>query len=367
MKGLHVIFRADASRTIGSGHVMRCLTLADALRKGGADVLFVCRGHPGNLRGPITARGHAVVSLPMNTMPIGNDGSQYASWLGADWQADARETGKAIAAHWGEPADWLIVDHYAIDAQWEAMLRPHAHRVMVIDDLADRHHDCDVLLDHNLVAGFEDRYEGLIPETCTRLLGPDYALLGPEYAELHTKPRQRGGTVRTILVSFGGADPLGLTEKAVRAFLSLERPDIRLDVVIGRMAPSLPAIRTLAREHGNITIHSNLPSLAPLMAKADLAIGAAGTTSWERLCLGLPAIVATIADNQRPIATELARQGLASWINENAEADTAQLSTAVAEALASPPQSDVRHNRVVDGQGTQRVLRAMMREQRHES
>ena len=338
---------------------MRCLTLADALRGNGADVLFVCRDHPSNMCDLIEARGYAVSRLPISAKPLENE-CTYGSWLGAGWREDAAETAAAILRHWREMADWLIVDHYAIDSNWEAALRSHSHRIMAIDDLANRSHDCDLLLDQNLVEDFEDRYQGLVPETCVCLLGPRFALLAPEYAELHMKMRLRQGPVRNIFVFFGGADRFGLAEKVVHAFLSLNRPDVRLDVVVGRLTPSLPNVRALAEGCGNVVVHSNLPSLAPLMAEADLAIGAAGATSWERLCLGLPAIVVTLAENQRPIAAELDRRGLVDWIGDGGRLDVGDFRNAILAHSTIPPNSiSAFQEAQVDGLGAGRVAAAL--------
>src|SRR5690606_211919 len=175
---LKVAIRADASSRIGSGHVMRCLTLAERLREDGADMLFVCRVHDGNLVETIEQRGFSVATL--SPAADRDELAGYAGWLGVSQEDDARQTIKAIAAYGWKKFDWLVVDHYALDAQWESALRPLAGRILAIDDLANRKHDCDVLLDQILVANFERRYDGLVPENATRLLGPKYALLQPD-------------------------------------------------------------------------------------------------------------------------------------------------------------------------------------------
>jgi len=167
-------------------------------------------------------------------------------------------------------------------------------RIFAIDDLADRTHDCDQLLDQNLFADMHTRYASKVPEDCRLLLGPEYTLLQPIYAELHDRIPPREGPVRRILISFGGADRDNLTGRALAAFLSLNRPDIDVDVVISGSSLYIHGIREQVAGRDNIHLHSNLPTLAPLMARADLAIGAAGTTAWERVCLGLPGLVVTL-------------------------------------------------------------------------
>jgi UDP-2,4-diacetamido-2,4,6-trideoxy-beta-L-altropyranose hydrolase len=271
--------------------------------------------------------------------------------------SDAAETIAAIEDSGGKP-DWLIVDHYAIDAQWERALRPHTGHLMVIDDLADRDHDCDLLLDQNLVADFESRYARRIPQGANSLLGPRYALLQPIYADLHKIARPRTGPVRRILVYFGASDLPDLTGRVLSAFLTLCRAEISLDVVIGLVNPHRSMIEQLAAGHTNIVLHYNLPSLATLMVAADVAIGAGGATSWERLCLTLPAIVVTLADNQIPVAQELSRRGLIRWLGDESAVSIATIVEAIEEALTYPAwTADI--DRLVDGIGTARVISVM--------
>ena len=332
---LQVVFRTDASRAIGTGHVMRCLSLAGVLVERGAEVSFICREHDGHLCDLIEERGFIVHRLPApdkeseaETTPT------HATWLGATWQEDADQTGAVIKVLGAKP-NWLVVDHYALDSRWEHALRPLVGRILVIDDLADRAHDCDLLLDQNLVADMQAHYIGKVPEDCHLLLGPEYALLQPIYAELHDRIPPREGPVRRILISFGGADRDNLTGRVLAAFLSLNCPDIDVDVVISDSSPYAPGIRDQVAGHANIHLHGNLPTLAPLMARADLAIGAAGTTSWERLCLGLPTIVITIANNQRAIAHDLHSKRLICWIGHTDEVNLVLIQSSLSHVINS--------------------------------
>jgi UDP-2,4-diacetamido-2,4,6-trideoxy-beta-L-altropyranose hydrolase len=359
---MRVFFRADASTEIGTGHVMRCLTLADALRTQGAACSFICRTHPGNLIALIRQRGFDVHELPFDAnwsvSGYPTHHPAHAAWLGADQATDAAQT---IVGAGKTEADWLIVDHYAIDARWQQVLRSAFRHIMVIDDLADRPHDCELLLDQNLVADMHCRYDGRLATTCTRLLGPKYALLQPAYAELRERTPARSGLLRRILVFFGGADNHNLTGRALAAFHALGRSDIHLDVVIGSDHSQASALKEIAQASPNITLHQTLPSLAPLMAQADLAIGAVGATSWERCCLGLPALVITLAENQRSIAAELHRQGLIRWLGHHDAVDVAILYGALSDCLANDTLSawSQRCWEIVDGRGTARVLQAL--------
>lgn len=348
---MRVAFRVDASSVIGSGHVMRCLTLADCLRDSGADIVFVCRAHDGHLMDTVRRRGHAVESLPTPQTDPALDG--YAAWLGVPQSLDADDTLAALGGRGWVRVDWLVVDHYALDEDWEGRMRGCAARILVIDDLADRRHDCDVLLDQNLVADFETRYSGLLPDKAEVLLGPTYALLRPDFAELAGTKRPRGCSTRRILIFMGAVDR-GTTLRALQGFVALGRGDIACDVVCFNTNPNIEAIERIAGAQANVVLHGALPSLAPLMAQADIAIGAGGATSWERLCLGLASIVIILAENQRPIAEELDRRGLAMLLGNAADVKAEDFTQAIAAALEKPfPVAQAQT--LVDGHGADRV------------
>lgn len=354
---LNVVFRTDASRTIGTGHVMRCLTLASVLAKKGADVSFICREHEGHLCDLIEEKGFSAHCLLAPAEKFKAEATPFhAAWLGATWQEDAEQTGAAIK-NLGFKPDWLVVDHYALEHHWEHTLRPLVGRILVIDDLADRTHDCDLLLDQNLVADMHSRYNNKVPEDCRLLLGPEYALLQPIYAKLHDRIPPREGPIRHILISFGGADSDNLTGRTLAAFLSLKRPDIEVDVVVSRGSSYFSVIQDQTAGHPNIHLYSTLPTLAPLMTRADLAIGAAGTTSWERLCLGLPALVVTLAENQRSIAEGLHQQRLVRWLGHKDEVTEQNLKDALAELIGSSIDKNwsLHCQSTVDGKGVDRA------------
>jgi UDP-2,4-diacetamido-2,4,6-trideoxy-beta-L-altropyranose hydrolase len=354
-----VLIRADASATMGSGHIARTLTLARSLRDAGAAVSFVTRRHAGNLIELCLDSGFETVALEIGTGTAPAEaGPAHAEWLGSSWQEDADATTAAIARRAVRPG-WLIVDHYALDERWERALRPQVERIMVIDDLADRRHDCDLLLDQNLVDDADERYRDKVAETCALMLGPRYALLQPLYAELHERVAVRVGPIRRVLICFGGGDCAGLAQNALRAFLDMKRPDVACDLVVATEDSVLDA---LARGHGNVRVHRRLPSLAPLMADAQLAVGGAGATSWERMCLGLPAIVVTLADNQVAIARTLHRGGYARWLGPVDAVSGDDLRQALQEAFDQG--ADSRSSRLgwstVDGRGLWRVRAALL-------
>lgn len=301
---MKVAIRTDASINIGSGHLMRCLTLADALIGQGAQVYFLCRDLPGFNSELITTHGHVLHLMPRPKPEESEEQSQdllpHANWLPCSQHQDALDCEK-ILQEIGQ-VDWLVVDHYALDYRFEQKLRPFAKQIFVIDDLADRQHECDLLLDQNYIQDLQQRYVGLVPSKCRLLLGPRYALLRPEFLVESQKLRERDGHIRRIFIFFGGSDPDNMTGKALEAIKKLDRPDIEVDVVIGSSQPYKEDIKERASQLPQMNCYDYVQNMAKLMAMADLAIGAGGTTTWERCCLGLPTLIVTLADNQIPIA-----------------------------------------------------------------
>jgi UDP-2,4-diacetamido-2,4,6-trideoxy-beta-L-altropyranose hydrolase len=336
---MRVAIRTDASTKIGSGHVMRCLTLAEELRDSGAEVRFISRAHPGNLNGLIREKGFQCFELPetpaieTTEQRVQVSRSQYASWLGVSQQQDAKETIEVLG---GERSDWLIVDHYGLNEEWEKFLRSHASKFMVIDDLADRRHDCDLLLDQNFFINGEKRYDDLVPPSCTKLLGPKYALLRREFREARKNLRERTGEVKRVLVFFGGSDPDNITRLAIEALSNPELLHLHVDVVIGAQNPNREDVEKLIQERPGITLHIQASNMAQLMSKADLAIGAGGSTTWERLYLGLPSIVIPIAKNQMPSTKDLCDLGVIKSLDKNEEISANCLKEKLTLLLANP-------------------------------
>lgn len=234
---MRIAFRADASLQIGTGHVMRCITLADALRERGAKSTFICRPHTGHLLDLIKQRGHETIALtPADNSFIAPADPFHAKWLGTDWASDAMQTQQALG---DQVADWLVVDHYGLDRRWEKVMRSQAQRIMVIDDLADRPHDTDLLLDQNLGRQAHD-YGGLLSRHTQTLIGPTYALLRPEFAQWreHSLQRRAQPKLKNLLITMGGVDHDNATGKVLDALTHCELPtELRITVVMGPTAP----------------------------------------------------------------------------------------------------------------------------------
>lgn len=301
-------FRVDASIQIGSGHVMRCLTLAKALREHGIQCSFVCREHEGHFGELIKKNGFELFLL---STEIGADlqidsGLAHSSWLRCSIDMDAKQTRQVLP----EKVDCLVVDHYALDARWESQMRSVCQKIVVIDDLADRKHDCDVLLDQNL-GTTETDYSELVPAHCIKLIGPKFALLRPEFAEWreYSLQRRKYPELKNILISMGGVDKDNITGKILHQLsLSLLPDESTITVVMGTTAPWLEDIKSLAIKMPIFTkVLVNVENMAELIANCDFVIGAAGATAWERCCLGVPSLTMVIADNQKKVATALAK------------------------------------------------------------
>ncbi len=320
-----VTFRADASLQIGTGHVMRCLTLADALAAGGTECQFICRAHRGNLIDFIRGKGYVVHALPVSDDVGAGLGAQppdgsavdlvHSHWLAATQAEDAEACAPILAA---QRPDWLIVDHYALDARWERAVAPHFRKLMVIDDLADRPHVCDLLLDQTFSREAAD-YRPLVPAGCNLLCGSQYALLRPEFAALRPYSLQRRAlpVLHELLITMGGVDKDNATGQVLQALRMCPLPvDCRITVVMGATAPWLDEVLNQAQDMPWTTqVLVGVRDMAQLMADSDLAIGAAGATSWERCCLGLPTAMMVLAENQRKIAEALTESGAAYLVD----------------------------------------------------
>ena len=307
---MDIVFRVDASLQIGTGHVMRCLALAQALAAGRCTSTFICRSHEGHMIEYIRSLGFPVTALPRpDEEPVhGRRMPKHAAWLGVSWERDALQTCTALGT---VRPQWLIVDHYGLDAKWELALRVKCYGLMTIDDLADRKHNCDLLLDQNLGPTPAD-YFRLVPPSCRVLTGPEYALLRNEFAQWREfSLSRRKPTTKTILIALGGVDLSNATGRVLRALMAKGLPDdISVTVVLGAHAPwSDDVHRTASEMPFSTRVLSDVRDIARLMAEADLAIGAAGTSSWERCAMGLPTIVLAVADNQRRVAESLETAG----------------------------------------------------------
>jgi UDP-2,4-diacetamido-2,4,6-trideoxy-beta-L-altropyranose hydrolase len=341
------VFRVDASHSMGSGHVIRCLTLADAIRTLGGICHFIYQPLSGSLEHLIEERGYPTYALPL---PCNS------------WHHDAQQTVSTLE-QLKLKLDWLIVDHYDLDYRWHYKLRSSTHKILVIDDLANRPHECDLLLDQSYGRKKTD-YDGLLPDYAHALLGSQYALLRPQFAQQRKASLARHAAltkVEQILITMGGSDPNNMTSLVLdildQSALSTE---LNIDIVIGSQFTQHDILaQRIAHSAYPITLHENIQEIALLMLKADMAIGAGGTTSWERCCLGLPTLLVTLADNQIDIAKALHNQQAIYWLGDSKNIDIQKSIQVVNNYVHNIDQLKamaVAAAEVCDGLGCQRVL-----------
>ncbi len=299
-QGQLALFRFDASAIIGGGHAMRCLTLAGAMSRRGWQCKFAVGPDSLTTVSRLSGFGDDVLVLEGTA---DSEADMIEEWLGGE-------------------CDLLIVDHYGRDAGFEKACRRFAKRIMVIDDLANRPHDCDFLLDQTFGRS-RDEYKSLAPATCKFLLGSGYALIASDFFILRGKTlieRARRKNIGRVLVSFGLSDPDNMTEKALQG-IAASGLDLNIDVVLGSGAPHLDNIRTIAAEMGPmVKLTTDATDMSERMSLADIAIGGGGTSSWERCCLGLPTLVVVVADNQKTVVGKLAQSGAVILLGTAADA-----------------------------------------------
>lgn len=336
---------------------MRCLTLARQLRDQGAEVEFASRLLDGNLCDFIESCGFVMHRLPDSKQSGSADKESMA--FAVDWQRDADEMNLAAKV----VQDWLVVDHYGLDAQWERRMRGCAKRILVIDDLANRSHDCEMLLDQNYFLSPEGRYDGKVPQSCKLLLGPRFALLAPQYDQAEATLRLRDGYVRRVLVFFGGSDPTCETLKALDAIKTLAWPNVHFDVVVGAGNPQKEMIKSRCAELSNTAYYCQTPDMAQLCSLADVALGAGGSANWERFKLGLPSIVVVTAENQRETVDALAAGGYIRLLGQHDEIDAGRMAEALRQMSEQPAvllqMGELVRELMRTGRGAQSVAQLM--------
>ena len=342
---MNIAVRADASRYIGYGHIMRCITLSEELRRRGADVSFICRDDEGSLIDFIEQNGFKVYRLPSEITP----------------EEDAQLTSRLLARR-PRRTDYLIVDHYGLDVSWERNVRPYAERFMVIDDFVDREHICDILLNQNYGVD-ASVYDGITPRECRKLSGSRYVLLRDQFRAARKVIPRRNGNVKKIFIFFGGADNANETSKAIEAAQLLDRRDLSFIILAGGSNPHWQNIESLCGVLSNSVFYRQIYDLAPLMADADLAVGAGGSNTWERCCLGLPSIVTILAENQRVFIERLAREGIVVNMGWFEDVMPSTMAGAIERLVADKEtlrDMSKRSMEIVDGEGAKRVAREIL-------
>lgn len=362
MATVNYVFRVDSSSKIGSGHLLRCLTLARALRDIGAICSFVCRALKGNLNQLVVSEGFSLNELvkPVTGTKITYENEpHHCYWREVDWKIDAAETLSILSV---TKPQWLVVDHYGLWYDWQ-MAVGSGCKIMVIDDLADRKHHCDMLLDQNLGSDHL-RYESLIPVGCKTLFGPDYALLRPEFKEHReaSLARRAGHGVDNILINFGGGDPDNHIARVLHVLLAIDMPsNVTISIIFGGLSAINEEHKQLISEFSNTVVsYGMVRNMAEMLSTSDLVIGAAGSSSWERCCLGVPSIIFPVALNQSGIAEQLSKFGAAIALTDQ-DLSNGNLKILVKDILQSQDLAKMSQvaATVCDGNGVNKIVRVL--------
>ena len=355
-----VVIRVDASVKIGSGHVMRCISLAQNLKNKFITVEFICREHKGHLINYIKNMGFTTHVLNLKLLSKNNDidnsSLYHRDWLETTQKQDAKDCKKILKKI---RVDWLIVDHYAIDKSWQSQVLDMCKKLMVIDDLADREHMCDVLLDYSY-NGNLNRYNALVPKYCKLLLGLNFCLIRLEFLQWrkYSQDNHKNEQLRKILITMGGHDKKNITSKILENLNLLNLPvEVSITVVMSGFSPHIHSIRKQVEiaEH-DVTIKENVSNMAELISNSDLVISAAGSTVWEICCLGVPSVLVVAEDNQLQSIQEFNKIGLyfTDFSQENFILDLKYM------LHDFNNNSNTKWKNIVDGKGVDRVTKVLL-------
>ncbi len=357
---MKIVIRCDSSSKIGIGHVMRCLSLAKSLKKSGCQVEFICQKLDGNIISKIVNYGFFVHVLNSKNKLATNHHIHHSHWLSTSQEQDTSDCTEILLKN---QIDWLIVDHYALNEYWERELKNFCKQLMVIDDLADRKHYCDLLLDQTLDRKKND-YQNLVPSNCRLLIGSEYALLRSDFIKWRefSLGRRNEFKLEQLLVNMGGVDNGNLTEKVLKYITECKIfRNTKIVVVMGSTAPYLARVKNIVKSiSGQIELLIDVNNMAELMAYSDIAIGAPGSTTWERCCLGLPSILIVQAENQKNIANSLQKNNLAVIVDDvkNICQSISNLSTS--KGRLSFIDMANTSSTIIDGKGVDRVLNFLL-------
>lgn len=347
--------RADASDQLGSGHVVRCLAMANVMKDRGHEVSFLSQSLPENLAALVLQQGFALHCLPIAP-------SCVAESPDARWHDDASHSAAALSAM-QSMVDWLVVDHYALDRRWELALRGLCHRILVIDDLANRPHECDVLLDQ-VCTHAASQYNGLVPDRCHLLLGGDYAMLRPEFAQARAAGTigASAGDWRVVHFFFGTSDTPAYTIRFGRLLLE-NFPALKLKAAVGTSFAHIPALVALSLKHqGRLDWTQGVANMAQHMQGCGIAIGTPGMSTWERACMGLPTAHLTNSSSQTEILASLKAAGFCEWFGAIDEISDRDFVSAMTAFLHDERRLEAMREKgltTIDGNGIPRAIDAL--------
>lgn len=352
---MNIVIRADSSIEMGNGHIMRCLTLAERLICEGANVIFVCRDFEKNSISQIENKGIKVIKIPSERETF-----DHIKWTKDNWRLDVEET-ISVINEMEKSTNILIVDHYGIDSNWEIQMSQYVNKVVVIDDLANRKHYCDLIIDPTFGESSE-KYNNLIPKYAKGLYGVKYAILREDFRKFQKKDIVFRGRKIKVHMFFGGIDSLNHTTKYSSIILKKFK-NVELHVVVGKafgFTTDLIQLKTLYPE--NFDWVQDIDNMAEHMSKCDLAIGSPGNATWERACIGLPSAYLATNLNQIPILKRLEKKNLCVFMGEASKLDSATFVGKLSMFLSSETllkQLFYCSTKHVDGLGTDRVIKEL--------
>ncbi len=341
---MNLLFRTEASVTIGTGHVMRCLALAQAYADAGGRAIFAMTAATPAVEARLRGEGFEVVRV---TAPVSTP-------------ADADESARLARQL---SASWIAVDGYEFGDEYQAALKRAGLRVFFVDDHGQaKHYSADLVLNQNAYASasfYPSR------EAYTKLLlGPQYALLRREFNAWRDWKKETAAVAQNVLVTMGGSDPENFTRSAVEGIGKLGGDDLRVRVLVGGSNPHLAALEQLRTASGaSFELLRDATDMPEQMKWADIAVAAAGSTCLEMCRMGLPALLVDLAENQTPIAKEFARRGTAFYLGNSKSVTPDKVAAEVRRLLVSAEERSAMSRRaqsLVDGFGAERVAREVL-------
>ena len=335
-----IFIRVDSSTKIGYGHLIRCLALADTLKKS-FKINFICTNLNGNLISQICKKNFEVFRFNTKSQRI-------------NVKKDAEKT-ISIIKKYRNKKSLLILDSYILSQEWENRVRPYVKRLIVIDDLMDRKHSCDLIIDQNLHTQMNSLYINSVPKNCVKLLGPDYAILRNQFIAQRKYAKIRSLPLKNILVSFGGSDNENHTLHALTSLKKLNS-DVNVNVVTGTANRGKKIIKNFCKKNFNYNYFEQVENMAKLMQVADLCIGSSGTTTWERCCVGLPAIAIVASNDQKDIASAVSKNKCIINLGKIKKSDNVNYVRLMKNLKNNELQNMSRNcMKLVDGKGAARI------------
>ena len=318
-----ILFLVDSSSKIGSGHLMRCITLAKILRDNGGSISFICGNEPGNLNFYLRELNFDVTEI-----------SSVSFYKPNSYFRAIQTAAKYNCLN--DKFDIIVIDDYRIDVELERLLRSITKKIMVIDDMANRKHDCDILLDQNYYTDLHSRYDDLVSINCKKLLGPSWAILKNEFLVAYKELKNRTGEVNRILIFMGGTDYDNETYRVIEEINVPMFSTCVFDVVLGKSNQNTQKILDKYGNSQRYVIHIQTTNMAKIIANADVGIGAGGSSMWERCLLGLPTITVSTADNQYKTAIDVAKTGSIHFLGKSNELQSGAYLDALSYLIKNP-------------------------------